>query len=86
MGEWVGKFGNIDVVAQDESGKTIVGICSWDKPTVRYDDYEWLLFCAEKAKLQADYVYLFSVQGFEEKLILEAKGKQRLKLISMDEM
>ncbi|RKI90069.1 ATP-binding protein [Parablautia intestinalis] len=86
MGEWIGKFGNIDVVAQDESGKTIVGICSWEKPIVRYDDYEWLLFCAEKAKLQTDYVYLFSVQGFEEKLLQEAKEKQKLKLISMDEM
>ena len=53
---------------------------------MRYDDYEWLLFCAEKAKLRVDYVYLFSVRRFDEKLNLEAKVKQNLKLISMDEM
>ena len=53
---------------------------------MRYDDYEWLLFCAEKAKLRTDYIYLFSVRRFDEKLNLEAKVKQNLKLISLDEM
>ena len=53
---------------------------------MRYADYEWLLFCAEKAKLKADYVYLFSVSRFDEKLDLEAKVKQNLKLITVEEM
>ena len=86
IGEWVGKQGTIDVIAQNEEGKTIIGICNWDKPIMRYDDYEWLLFCAKKAKLRADYVYLFSVKQFDEKLSLEAKVKHNLKLISLDEM
>ena len=86
IGEWVGKLGTIDVIAQNENGETIVGICNWDKPMMRYDDYEWLLFCAEKAKLRTDYIYLFSVRRFDEKLNLEAKVKQNLKLISLDEM
>lgn len=85
-GEWVGKVGNIDLIAQSESDKTIVGICNWDKPMMHYDEYEKLLFCTKKAKLQADYVYLFSANRFDEKLILEAKVKQNLKLISLDEM
>ena len=74
------------MIAQNENGETIVGICNWDKPMMRYDDYEWLLFCAEKAKLRTDYIYLFSVRRFDEKLNLEAKVKQNLKLISLDEM
>lgn len=86
IGEWVGKFGNIDLIAQDEEGKTLIGICNWDKPMMRYDDYEWLLFCAQKAKIRADYIYLFSVGRFEEKLDLEAKVKRNLKLIRLDEM
>lgn len=86
IGEWVGKQGTIDIIAQDADGRTIIGICSWDKPIMRYDDYERLLFCAEKAKLRADYVYLFSVKKFDEKLTLEAKVKHNLKLISLDEM
>lgn len=86
IGEWVGKLGNIDIIAQSAEGKTIIGLCNYDKPIMRYDDYEWLLFCAEKAKIQADYVYLFSVRRFDEKLNLEAKVKQNLKLISLEEM
>lgn len=86
IGEWVGKLGTIDVIAQNEKGETIIGVCNWDRPMMRYDDYEWLLFCAEKAKLQVDYVYLFSVRRFDEKLNLEAKVKHNLKLISLDEM
>ena len=53
---------------------------------MRYEDYEWLLFCAEKAKIKPDYIYLFSVKHFDEKINLEAKVKQNLKLITMDEM
>ena len=86
MGEWVGKLGTIDVIAQSEEGVTLIGICNWEKNIMSYADYEWLLFCAEKAKLRADYIYLFSVKHFDEKLNLEAKMKQNLKLISMNEM
>lgn len=85
-GEWVGKFGTIDIVAQNEEGKTILGVCNWEKPVMRYDDYEWFLFCAEKARLTADYMYLFSVHDFEERLKLEARVKTNMKLVSMDEL
>lgn len=86
IGEWVGKLGNIDVIAQNSNGDTIVAICNWDKPMMRYDDYEWLLFCCKEAKIKVDYIYLFSVRRFDEKLNLEAKVKSNLKLISLDEM
>jgi len=86
LGEWVGKLGSIDIIAQNNDGTTIVGICNWDKPLMRYDDYEWLLFCCKEAKINVDYVYLFSVHRFDEKLNLEAKVKPNLKLISLDDM
>ncbi|MBD5547394.1 MAG: ATP-binding protein [Lachnospiraceae bacterium] len=86
IGEWVGKLGTIDIIAQSKSGETMISICNWDKPMMRYDDYEWLLFCAEKAGIRADYIYLFSVRSFDEQLNLEANVKHNLRLISMDEM
>lgn len=86
FGEWVGKLGNIDIIAKSEDGKTIIGLCNFEKLLMRYDDYEWLLFCAEKAKLRVDYVYLFSAGRFDEKLCLEAKVKHNIKLITLDEM
>lgn len=86
FGEWVGKFGNIDIVAQSGQGETLIALCNFANPMMRYEDYEWLLFCAEKAKLKADYVYLFSVGRFDEKLKLEERVKQNLRLITLDEM
>ena len=86
IGEWVGKLGTIDVIAQNENGETIVSICNWDKPMMRYDDYEWLLFCCNEAKIKVDYIYLFSLRRFDEKLSLEAKVKQNLKLIGLEDM
>lgn len=86
IGEWVGKLGNIDVIGQDAEGHTIVSICNWDKPMMRYDDYEWLLYCCNEAKIEVDYIYLFSVRRFDEKLNLEAKVKTNLKLFSLEDM
>ncbi len=86
IGEWVGKSGNIDVIAQDETGKTLTAYCNWEKSAMQYADYEKLLSNIGKAKLRADTIYLFSVQWFDEKLSLEAKMKKNLKLISLEDM
>lgn len=86
FGEWVGKFGSIDVIVKGENGENIVGLCNFENPLMKYEDYEWLLFCAEKAKLKADYIYLFSTGRFDEKLSLEADVKKNLKLITVEEM
>lgn len=83
-GEWVGKVGTIDMVCQD-SAHTLIALCSWSRP-MKYEDYEWLLFCAKKAKLKADYVYLFSAASFEEKLKKEAQEKKNIILMDLDRM
>lgn len=85
FGEWVGKFGNIDLIAKGE-GKTLIGLCNYENEVFRYDDYEWLLFCAKKAQLSADYVYLFSVTDFEDALNRESKQKEYLRLLTLDEI
>lgn len=85
-GEWVGKVGNIDIIVQDEEANTIVALCNYDKPMMTYDDYERLLYCADKARLEAGYVFLYSVGRFDEKLNLEAKVKKNLTLVSMREL
>ncbi|HOO29104.1 MAG TPA: DUF234 domain-containing protein, partial [Lachnospiraceae bacterium] len=81
MGSWVGKVGTIDIVAQDEDGRTLIGCCNWEKSLMTYEDYEWLLFCAEQAKLKADDIYLFTAGGFDEQLKLEANVKKNMYLI-----
>lgn len=85
-GEWVGKVGNIDIIVQDEEANTLLALCNYDKPMMTYDEYEKLLYCADKARLDAEYVFLYSVGRFDEKLTLEAKVKKNLTLVSMREL
>lgn len=84
-GEWVGKVGNIDIIVQDEAAETLMAKCNYDKPIMTYDEYENLLYCAKKARLDG-YIMLFSVGRFDEKLYLEAKVRKNLTLVSMAEL
>lgn len=86
VGKWTGKVGNIDIVATDGNGRTIIGLCNWEKPMMKYEDYEWLLFCAKQAKLQVAYVYLISAGGFDEKLHLVQKSRANVRLLTPDKM
>lgn len=85
-GSWVGKVGTIDIAAVSDSGKTLVGICNWEHSIMTYEDYEWLLFCAEQAKMNIDYIYLFTVGGFDEKLHAESKIKGYIHLIDLSQL
>ncbi|MDD6202254.1 MAG: ATP-binding protein [Lachnospiraceae bacterium] len=86
IGKWIGKAGTIDCIAQDDKGHTIIGLCNWEKPMMRYEDYEWLLFCAKQAKLNVDYVYLFSAGNFDEELKFLQNSKKNVKLLTLDNL
>lgn len=84
FGTWVGKPGTIDIVAYNEEGNATLGICNFDKPMFTYEDYEWLMFCADKAQLPTDEVFVFTAGRFDEKLTLEGKVSNNLKLVLLD--
>lgn len=85
VGEWVGKAGELDIIAQDEEGHTLIGLCNWEKP-MAYEDYENLLGYAKKAKINADYVYMYTAFRFDERLNLEAKIRPNLKLVQISDI
>lgn len=85
VGEWVGKAGELDIIAQDEEGHTLIGLCNWEKP-MAYEDYENLLGHAKKAKINADYVYMYTAFRFDERLNLEAKIRPNLKLVQISDI
>lgn len=68
MGEWVGKDGNIDLVAKDEKDNTLVGLCCWENPVMMLEDYNNLVVQIKKARMKADYIFLFAKEGFETDL------------------
>jgi len=85
-GTWVGKPGTIDIVLYNEEGQATLGFCNFDKPMFTYDDYEWFMFCADKAVLPTDEIYIFTSGRFDEKLTIEGKISKALNLVSMDRL
>lgn len=86
MGRWLGKLGTIDFVAVDDNGNTLLVLCNWEKPMIKFDDYEWLLFCAKQAKVKVDHCMLISAQGFDEKLKFAESSKKNISLVTLDNM
>lgn len=84
-GEWVGKIGTIDIVAQDDTGHTLLALCNYEKKVLTADDYEWLIFLAKKAKLVPLVVYLYTVGEFDESLKKMAEKDSKIRLISLKE-
>ncbi len=82
VGEWLGKTGNLDIVAAGETGGVCVAACSFCT-VMRLADLEWLLFAMKKAKLSDADIRLYSEKGFAEDLKQEAdrRGIQLLHLM-----
>jgi len=68
VGEWVGKSGNLDIVAVDDAGNVSVAACSYSRE-MNVEDYEWLIYSAKKARIKISEIFLFSEKGFEPALV-----------------
>lgn len=85
-GTWVGKTGNIDIIAQDSARNNLIGLCNWSKPQLTYKMCEKLFDTMKKAKLKSDHYYLFSAKSFDEELLAKAKEDTRLVLVDMTQL
>lgn len=70
-GEWIGKSGNIDVIGCNDAGEMAAAVCSYIRE-MTISDYEWLLFCIEKAKLTVKRHLFFCEKGFDAALMEKA--------------
>lgn len=85
-GTWVGKTGNIDIIAQDSARNNLIGLCNWSRPELTYEMCEKLFDTMKKAKLKSDHYYLFSAKSFDQELLDKAKEDQRLVLVDMTQL
>ena len=86
MGTWVGKKGDVDIVAQDRYRHTIVGQCSWSEPEFTYEMFETLKNNIQYAKIKTEFYYLFSAKKFEPKLIQASKEDSSIVLVDMNRL
>ncbi|MCR5256111.1 MAG: ATP-binding protein [Acetatifactor sp.] len=81
VGEWLGKNGNLDIVAKNNDKDICLCDCTLNR-TVNYEDLEWLKFCASKAKIKAKKYRLYSEKGFEPDVVKAAES-ENLELLSI---
>lgn len=83
---WYGKNGTIDILAQSESGKTLVGKCIFRDREAEVSVYEDLLSLAADAGKEPYYCYLFSKSGFSEGLLSLSAANKNIILVGMDDL
>lgn len=86
MGTWVGKTGNIDIIAQSSDRQNIVGTCNWEKTELTMDMCKELFDSMKKAKITSKHIYLFSAKAFAPDVIEMAKADPHFELIDMNEL
>ena len=86
MGTWVGKIGNIDIIAQSSNRDNIIGLCNWDKPRLTMEMCKELFASMKKARISSNHIYLFSAKAFDADVIEMAKKDRRFELIDMNEL
>ena len=86
MGTWVGKEGNIDIIAQNEIRQNMVGLCNWQEPELTMEMCEALFLNMKRAKIGAEYYFLFSAQGFAPEVTAMAERDKRFVLVDMNEL
>lgn len=86
VGTWLGKTGSIDIIAQSEDRRNIIGFCNWNEPEMTMDMCEQMATAMEQAHLSSDDYYLFSATSFEQALQTYVIRDSRFKLINMNEL
>lgn len=86
VGTWIGKTGSIDIIAQSEDRRNIIGFCNWNEPQMTMQMCEDMALAMEKARLSSNDYYLFSATTFEEALENYVVRDPRFKLINMNEL
>jgi len=84
IGKWLGKAGTIPVIA-DAGSHYMAGYCSYEKPIMTNDDYEWFTYLLTQAQIKPSFIYLFAISGFDEKILLESKIKGNIKTVILED-
>ncbi len=86
MASWIGKTGNIDILAQSSDRRNIVGSCNWTNSAMTLEMFAQLSKTMELAKVSSDHIFLFSATTFAEDLVEYAQKDSRIELVDMREL
>jgi len=86
VGQWIGKNGKIDIVANNKAGELFLGCCNWQKEELSLEDFNSLKFGEKQSRLKADYYCLFSAKGIEPTLAKQAENSSDILIFELDKM
>lgn len=86
MGTWVGKTGNIDIIAQSTDRQNIIGFCNWNAPQMTMAMCEDMAAAMSQAKISSEHYYLFSATDFEPALKQYVLRDPSFVLVDMKEL
>lgn len=84
VGEWIGKKGTIPIIAKDTEENFLVGFCNDTRSPFSYDDYKKHMTLLDEAKINPQYIYLFSLIGFDNILQKHNEDKHSLVLLDLE--
>ena len=82
IGEWIGKKGTIPIIAKNSQEEFLVGFCNDTENPFSYDEYKEYSLLLDEAKIKPQYIYLFSLNGFDE--LLQKHNEDEHSLILLD--
>ncbi len=83
VGTWVGKTGTIPVVGKNEKEKYMIGFSCRENGSYSLHEYKKQFELTKEAKINPEYIYLFSLHGFHSELVDFANQSKSLILIDM---
>ncbi len=86
LGTWIGKQGNIDIIAQNSVRENIVGICRWSQEGLTRPHLDELEELMKKARIGAKHYFLFSGSSFDDELKELAQKDDRITLIDLADL
>ena len=85
-GEWVGKTGTVNIIAQDKERNFLFGFCNPGRGLMTYENVLKDLEIAKETHLSFDYLYLFSLDGFEDKVLDEFADEENIYLVDRSDL
>ena len=85
-GEWVGKVGSIDIIAQDKERNFLFGYCKKQRGLLTYDEFIQMVSVTKETHLTPDYFYLFSLDGFDSETLNELSDRENVFLFDRTDL
>ena len=63
----------------------LVAFCYLGDDPMDLSEYEWFEYCLKEARVRADYIYLFSKNGFDEEFQKE-KENTNIRMIDINNL